>query len=156
MAAAAATRAAKIEHYEDLLNEKLRAELQALHDERDTLNEKAAQFLQLRTNVQQLIDQKQRTLKTMVDLGSSFYMQAKVPDTSHIFVDVGLGFHAELTLEEAVNLCVQRETHYKTAAFSLTERIAHTKARIKLVAAALDEMGAGSLPAEDLPGQAFE
>lgn len=29
------------------------------------------------------------------------YCQAEVPDTSHIFVNVGLGFHAELTLVRA-------------------------------------------------------
>jgi prefoldin subunit 5 len=37
-----------------------------------------------------------------VDLGAQVYCQAEVPDTSHIFVDVGLGFHAELTLVRVV------------------------------------------------------
>lgn len=143
MAASSAATSAKIAQYEDLLNEKLRGELQALMDERDALHEKAAQFVQLRTNTQQLIDDKQTVLKTQVDLGCHFYMQAKVPDTSSIFVNIGLGFHAEMTLEEAVALCTQREAHYKTAAFTLTERIARTKARIKLVAAAIDEMTHG-------------
>ena len=128
-----AARAQKVEQYEDLLNERLRAELKALHDERDVLNEKAAQFMQLRTSVQQLIDERQSSLKTMVDLGNGFFVQAKVPDTSMIQVNVGLGFHAQLTLQEAVGLCEQREAHYKTAAFALTERVARTKARIKLV-----------------------
>ena len=135
-----ARRAMKIEQYEDLLNEKLRVELEALHDERDTLNERAAQFMQLRSNTQQLIEQRQTSLKTMVDVGSSFFMQAKVPDTSWIYVNVGLGFHAQLTLSEAADLCTKREAHYKTAASTLTEKIARKKAHIKLVAAALDEM----------------
>lgn len=138
-----AVAAQKVEQYEDLLNEKLRGELQALMDERDALHEKAAQFMQLRTNTQQLIDEKQKSLKTMVDLGCHFYMQAKVPDTSWVYVNVGLGFHAQMGLAEAVELCTKREEHYKTAAFTLTERIARTKARIKLVAAALDEMTQG-------------
>ena len=42
----------KIMKYEDLLNEKLRVELEALHDERDALNERASQFMQLRTNTE--------------------------------------------------------------------------------------------------------
>jgi prefoldin alpha subunit len=131
----------KIEQYEELLNEKLRAELEALQEERDTLNEKQANWMQLRLNSQQLIDQKQKTLKTMVDLGGGgFYMQAKVPDTSSIMVSVGLGFHAEMTLAEAVELCTRREFYYKTAAKALTEQIARKKARIKLVAAAIDEV----------------
>ena len=139
----------KIEQYEDLLNEKLRAELEALHEERDALSEKQAQFMQLRLNTQQLIDQKQVTLKTMVDLGGGgFYMQAKVPDTSSIYVSVGLGFHAQMTLAETVELCTRREFYYKTAVQTLTEQIARKKARIKLVAAAIDEMSqkSGGLP----------
>ena len=40
-------------------------------------------------------DEQQRSFKTMVDLGKSFYMQTKVPDTSSIYVSVGLGFHAQ-------------------------------------------------------------
>ncbi|KAJ6891653.1 hypothetical protein NC651_024987 [Populus alba x Populus x berolinensis] len=35
--------------------------------------------------------------RTMVNLGSVLYMQADVPDTHRIFVDVGLGFHVEFT-----------------------------------------------------------
>ena len=135
-----AGRAMKIMKYEDLLNEKLRVELEALHDERDALNERASQVMQLRTNTEQLIEQRQTSLKTMVDVGSSFFMQAKVPDTSWIYVNVGLGFHAQLTLSEAVDLCTKREAHYKTAASTLAEKIARKKAHIKLVAAALDEM----------------
>ena len=137
------TAARKVQQYEELLNEKLRGELQALHDERDALHEKASQYMQLRTNVQQLIDEKQKSLKTKVDLGKGFYMQAKVPDTSWIYVNVGLGFHAQMSLDEAVAICTQREAHYKAAAASLAQKIARTKARIKLVAAAIDELTQG-------------
>ena len=96
--------------------------------------------LELRNNVQLLLDQKQTSLKTQVNLGSDFYVQAKVPDTSKIFVSVGLGFHAELTLDEAVALCTQREAHYTSVAEELTERAARLKARIKLVYGAIDEL----------------
>ena len=87
-----------------------------------------------------LLDQKKDSLKTQVNLGSDFYVQAHVPDTSKIFVSVGLGFHAELTLDEAVALCTQREAHYTAAAEELTERAARLKARIKLVYGAIDEL----------------
>merc|ERR1712216_360693 len=96
--------------------------------------------MQLRKNTQLLVDERQTTLKTMVDLGGNFFMQAKVPDTTWIYVSVGLGFHAQMSLDEAIAMCVTRETHYKTAAAALSERIASVKARIKLVAAAIDEM----------------
>ena len=50
------------------------------------------------SNVRGVQEQGQEELRTMVDLGSQVYCQAEVPDTSRIFVSVGLGFHAEMTL----------------------------------------------------------
>jgi prefoldin alpha subunit len=138
----AAARAAKIERYEVLLNERLKGELQQVHDERDAVHERLAQVLELRNNVRVLREQKQTSLKTMVNLGSDFYVQAKVPDTTYLYVGVGLGFHAQLTLDEAEEFCSQREAHYSVVADGLTERAAHLKARIKLVVAAIDELGA--------------
>ncbi|KAF2548095.1 hypothetical protein F2Q70_00020797, partial [Brassica cretica] len=46
-----------------------------------------------------------KLLREMVfNLGSEVYMQAGVPDTRHIFMDVGLGFYVEFTLKlEEVN-----------------------------------------------------
>ena len=95
--------------------------------------------LELRNNVKMLQEQKKTSLKTMVNLGSDFYVQAKVPDTSKI-ASIGLGFHAELTLDETVTFCTQREAHYTAQAEELTERAAKLKARIKLVLGAIDEL----------------
>ena len=38
--------------------------------------------------------------KTLVDIGAEVYCQAKVPDTSRVYISVGLGFHVESTLDE--------------------------------------------------------
>ncbi len=40
-------------------------------------------------------------MKTKVDLGCNFYCQANIEDPSRIFVEIGLGFYLELTLDEA-------------------------------------------------------
>ena len=102
----AATEAAQLE---ELINETLRRELQSALDARDKLYEKIAACMELRTNCQQLLERGQRELKTMVNLGSDFYVQAHVPDTGWIYVDVGLGFHAQMTLDEACAFATQRE-----------------------------------------------
>lgn len=39
-------------------------------------------------------------LKTQMDLGAEVYCQARVPDTSRVFIGIGLGFLLECTLEE--------------------------------------------------------
>ncbi|KAG2269314.1 hypothetical protein Bca52824_063869 [Brassica carinata] len=43
------------------------------------------------------------------NLGSEVYMQAGVPDTRHIFMDVGLGFYVEFTRREALDYIPERE-----------------------------------------------
>ena len=135
----AAARAAKIAAYEELLEERLKGELHQVEDEREALNERVAQVLELRNNVRLLQEQQQRSLKTMVNLGSDFYVQAHVPDTQWIYVSVGLGFHPQMTLAEAEAFCNEREAALTAASEVLTERAARLKARIKLVIGAIDE-----------------
>lgn len=42
-----------------------------------------------------------RELKTEVELGGEVYCAAHVPDTSRVFISIGLGFHLEVALGEA-------------------------------------------------------
>ena len=46
-------------------------------------------------------------LKARVDLGCNFYAQAKVPDPTKIFLAIGLGFHLEFTLDEAIKVIIR-------------------------------------------------
>lgn len=40
------------------------------------------------------------SLQSTVDIGAEVRCRALVPDTSRLFVSVGLGFHVECTLDE--------------------------------------------------------
>ena len=55
-------------------------------------------------------------------------------------MSVGLGFHAEMSLDEAVAFCTQREAALNGSVEALTDRAARLKARIKLVVGAIDEL----------------
>ena len=70
------------------------------------------------------------------------------PDTSYVYISVGLGFHAEMTLAEAVAFSTAREATLNAAADKLTQQAAQLKARIKLVVGAIDELMAASQPAQ--------
>ena len=131
---------AKIAVYEELIQENLKVELQRVHDDRDSVHERMSQLLELRNNVRSLQEQKQRSLKTMVNLGCDFYVQAHVPDTQWIYVSVGLGFCPQMTLSEAETFCTEREAVLAASAEALTERAAMLKARIKLVMGAINEL----------------
>ncbi len=81
--------------------------------------------LELKSSIELLQANKVTSMKTMVDLGCDFYMKAKVyefffhhsitslnlnrPDISKIFVLVGLGFHVEFTLPEALAFVDKKE-----------------------------------------------
>ena len=68
---------------------------------------------------------------------------ARRPDTSWVYVDVGLGFHAQMTPAEAIAFSTRREAKLNEAAEARTERAAQLKAQIKLTIGAIDEIIAG-------------
>ncbi|EXB83839.1 Protein UXT-like protein [Morus notabilis] len=86
----------------------------------------------LRRNIENLEKNSVTSLRTLVNLGSEVYMQADVPDTKRIFVDIGLGFHVEFTWSEAINYISQREEKLSRQIEEYTRLIASIKAQIKL------------------------
>ena len=67
-----------VQELEALVNERLRVELEQVQDERDRLYERISHCMELKNNMTMLQDQKRSSLKTMVDLGCSFYVQARM------------------------------------------------------------------------------
>ena len=92
---------AKIAEYERFIGERLQPDLLAAEEARARTQREIAQWEGLVANARGLQERGQEELRTMVDLGSQVYCQAEVPDTSRLFVAVGLGFHAEMTLVRA-------------------------------------------------------
>ena len=52
-----------------------------------------------------------RALSTLAPLGAGVFAKACVPDTSRLLVDIGLGFHAECRLDEALEVAALRLEH---------------------------------------------
>lgn len=108
--------------------------------ERDKVFEQQKIFSDLKVNIQNLEKNSVTSLKTLVNLGSEVYMQAEVPDTQHIFVDVGLGFHVEFTWSEALRYISAREERLAKQIDEYTRVIASIKAQIKLVCDGIREL----------------
>ena len=51
-------------------------------------------------------------MKTMINIGCDFYMQASVPSTDRVCVDVGLGVHVDFSRAEALTFIEEREAVY--------------------------------------------
>lgn len=133
----------KILKYEQFLNDKLLPDLKAVFEERDKLYTEQAEFLALQNSIDAIKAAKLREgepLKVQTDLGCNFYVNARVSDPSKIFVEVGLGFHLELTLDEALQFIDKRVTLLKTQSDKLTGDANKIKANIQLVRQGLREL----------------
>ncbi|CAK9066389.1 unnamed protein product [Durusdinium trenchii] len=69
-------------------------------------------------------------LETNVELGCQFYVKAFVPNTSCIFVDVGLNFRLEMPLADAEAFLKDKEQHLLNGLELKSKRVARVKADI--------------------------
>ncbi|RID53535.1 hypothetical protein BRARA_G00920 [Brassica rapa] len=117
---------------EEIIDKGLKQKLLQTIASRDKIFEEQKELSDLRKNIETLEKNGVNNLKTMVNLGSEVYMQAEVPDTRHIFMDVGLGFYVEFTRQEALDYIPKREELVKKQLEEVTKVIAQIKGRIKL------------------------
>merc|ERR1712217_13100 len=100
----------KIVEYEEFVEKTLKRELQRALDAYRADAEVLSQCRELRENIDLLIREKMGELETTVELGCGIYSKAVVPDTSRLFVSVGLGFQLEMPLVEAQEFITHKET----------------------------------------------
>ncbi|KAK6177749.1 hypothetical protein SNE40_015791 [Patella caerulea] len=132
----------KILAYEQFLNETLREDLKKVLEARDEIHKQMSDYLQLKTVIERLQETKltDDVLKTQIDMGNNFYVEAKVPDASRICVAVGYGFFVEFTLDEAVKFIDKKNKRLTERSNNLTNDAAKIKANIRLVLEGLREM----------------
>lgn len=130
----------KVLQYETFINDVLRRDLQKVMEQRDSVYEKISQYLQLKNTLQSLQEVETKHLKTEVDLGCNFYVQAEVEDSSRIFVAVGYGFFVEMTHDEALRFIDKKTSQLTAFTEQLTKDSAKIKANIRLVLEGLREL----------------
>ena len=128
--------------YEEFLNERLRSDLKWIMDTRESLYSEVGEYLQLRNTIEKISSAglPQNRLKTMVDIGCNFYIQAVVPNSSSVIVAVGLNVYVQFTHEEALKFIEKKVKHLNHKIDDLTKRAADVSARIKLVLQGLKEL----------------
>jgi prefoldin alpha subunit len=102
----------KIQEYEIFINQKLKVDLQKILNYRDEIYQKISDYLDLRNRIFILQEQKLTKMKTLVNLGSEFYVNAIVEDINYIFVNVGLGFHVQLSFDEALQFIEKKRKNF--------------------------------------------
>ncbi|UZO22218.1 uncharacterized protein OCT59_014586 [Rhizophagus irregularis] len=68
----------KIEQYEKFLHDKLEVDLKQTWDLREKIYEEISDYIKLKNHIELIKSNNLKELKTMVDLGSNFYCQAKI------------------------------------------------------------------------------
>uniref|UniRef100_A0A8U7NSV8 Ubiquitously expressed prefoldin like chaperone n=2 Tax=Corvus moneduloides TaxID=1196302 RepID=A0A8U7NSV8_CORMO len=134
-----AAAAEKVQRYEAFVSDVLQRDLRRVQEQRDAVFEQQAQVLQLRSALSRLQDAA-APLRTQVDLGCNFFVSAEVPDPRRVFVALGFGFFAELTLPEALRHLERRSSLLQRLSDSLTRDGAKIRAHIRLVLEGLREL----------------
>lgn len=130
----------KVQRFEEFVDRRLKPDLVHAIAQRDKVFEQQKVFSDLKINIENLQKNGATSLRTMVNLGSEIYAQADVPDTRHIFVDIGMGFHVEFTWSEALEFISVREARLARQIEEYTHLIANIKAQIKLVYEGIREL----------------
>ena len=79
-------------------------------------------------------------LKTLVDVGAGVYCRTAVPDPSRVCVAVGLGFHVEAPLAEAIEIAERRREALRAKADACVDEAAQVRAHLRFVAQAIGEL----------------
>lgn len=83
-----------------------------------------------------------KQMKSQIELGSGVFCRAVVPDTSHVFISIGLGFQLEVTLEEAGRVIDLQQAGLRAQVEACVDKAARIKANLKFVAEAIRELTA--------------
>mmetsp|Transcript_35408 Transcript_35408/g.53242 ORF Transcript_35408/g.53242 Transcript_35408/m.53242 type:complete len:182 (-) Transcript_35408:185-730(-) len=122
--------ARKVTEYEAYIEEVLKRDLKASLDEFRKEQEVMEQILELRRSIDLFLREKVTEFESMVDVGCQMYVKAFVPDTEKLFLDVGMGFHLEMTLMEAREFLEHKEAFVNSQLEARKKETAKIKATI--------------------------
>nr|SVE76188.1 EOG090X0MWD [Daphnia hispanica] len=130
----------KIQQYEKFVNEVLRSKLKNCLTDRENHVSETQEYLQLLKTIKNLEELDVNPLKTKVDLGCGFFVQAEVPDVSTILVAVGFGFFLELTRAEACDFIAKKVEQIGERVKILEEEASHINTDIRMMLNTLGQL----------------
>lgn len=75
----------------------------------------------------------QSSFQSLLHLGQGVHLQAEVQDTAFIFVRIGLGFHAQYTLQEALVFAQSKEAELQQRLDQHNNELSKLKAHMTLM-----------------------
>lgn len=124
------------------INDVLRKDLKEYETYLNRMNAEIMEFVQLKNLCENIVENlSPHGFKTQVNVGGNFFMSAKVADTKHIMINIGLNHYVEFTLSEAIKFCDFKIKSMQNEANVIREKSIETKANIKLSLLCLAEKG---------------
>ncbi|KAG5517816.1 hypothetical protein PMAC_000269 [Pneumocystis sp. 'macacae'] len=121
----------KIEKYQLFITNILQPKLQSLIEEREQLDKSLLEYFKLKSHIFQIQNEKLDQIKVMIDIGSNFYVQSKIPDTSKIIVSLDCcRIYIEMTHDEALEFINKKENILKKRAEIKSNYINQIRAQI--------------------------
>ncbi|RKP12505.1 hypothetical protein BJ684DRAFT_20962 [Piptocephalis cylindrospora] len=130
----------KVQGYEDFVGERLMPDLAKTEELLQTIRAHLENVQELREKVQGLIENPSSTMETTTDLGQGFLAHASIPDTQWIYVNVGFGFHVQMSLDEAITFTHDQQALLERKEERLAKLADDIKANIQMVYNALAEI----------------
>eukprot|EP01100_Stratorugosa_tubuloviscum_P015372 TRINITY_DN8790_c0_g1_i1.p1 TRINITY_DN8790_c0_g1~~TRINITY_DN8790_c0_g1_i1.p1 ORF type:complete len:161 (+),score=58.73 TRINITY_DN8790_c0_g1_i1:50-532(+) len=129
----------KVNYYQKLILEYYEPKLQFYLEQTNLLKQELEQFNELREKIFLIQENNLVKLKTQVEIGPNYYVQAIIEDTTKIFVNVGLGFHVEFTLPEALKFIDKKTQLISNKMNKIHAQTMDIQATIKLIYFAIEE-----------------
>ncbi|CAG9789076.1 unnamed protein product [Diatraea saccharalis] len=121
--------------YEHFINNVLKEDLKKLELRLQLVNGELADLIQQKHTLKLVTDKKMHPsgFKTQVNIGCNFFMEASVPDTSVLLMNIGLNHYVEFSIDEANRYLDVRIKAFEEKAREIQQKAAETKAHIKLM-----------------------
>lgn len=114
------------------LNDHLREDLGEYEHQLNKVNDEILEFIQLKNMAENIKEHFKLGLKTQMNIGGNFFMQAKVKQPDKMVVNVGLNCYVELSLEETIKFADFKIRVLNKHAEIIREESIKTRAKIKL------------------------
>jgi len=133
----------KADKLEIFVNDYLKEDLNKYDKQLQIKNNELLEYIQLKNMIEtiknDLFNDDNNSFKTKMNIGGNFFMQAKVPKTDKILVNVGLNHYVEFTMDEGLKFIEMKVNILNKQIDIIREESIKTKANIKLALMCIGE-----------------
>ena len=105
----------KISEYSNFISQTLQPQLQFAVDAREETEVEISEYVKLKSKLQQIQSDAPKSIDTIVDIShSTIYCKAHISNPKIIYLNIGFGFHVEMTLEEGIQFITKRVEYLET------------------------------------------